>query len=131
MRVVNWPQVLAAKVEEWRFQPFQLGGADCLHFAHDVVLALTGADFRPQFPGHDSQEGAEQIMQLGGGVAGIVTACLGEPKHVSQAMRGDVLLVDFGHGPAAAICLGVNCCAPDTNGLAFRPTASATLAWTV
>lgn len=129
-RVSNWPAALSAKVEEWRLRPFAYGSADCLQFAGDVVLALTGVDYRDQFPAYGSQEQAEAIM-AGGGVAGLLSGLFGLPKAAAQAMRGDIVLIDFGDGLAAGVCLGVVCCAPGPAGLVFRPTAQAVAAWSI
>lgn len=129
-RVSNWPAVLAAKVEEWRLRPFAYGAADCLQFAGDVVLALTGVDYRERFPSYASQEEAGAIM-AGGGVAGLLSGLFGPPKAAAQAMRGDLALIDFGDGLAAGVCLGIVCCAPGAAGLVFRPTAQAVAAWSI
>lgn len=130
-RVPNWPLVLAAKVEEWRARPFEFGNSDCLQFAGDVVLALTGVDYRQQFPVYLSEQAAEQILDAAGGLAGILTKCLGKPKPIAHAMRGDLVLAEFANGPVPAVCLGVMCCAPSERGLLFQPTAIARLAWSV
>lgn len=130
-RVQNWPLVLAARVEEWRGRPFVYGSADCLQFAGDVVLALTGVDYRDRFPAYGSQDEAAAILAEHGGVAGLLTSLFGQPKPALQAQRGDLVAGDFGLGITAGVCLGVACCAPGAGGLVFLPTASAVAAWSV
>jgi hypothetical protein len=131
MRVPNWPVVLAAKVEEWRFQPFAYGSADCWQFAADVVLALTGVDYRECFPPYASCRQALRILSRSRGMRGLAASVLGAPKPVAQALTGDVIIGDFGLGETAGICLGVHCCAPGERGLVFRQTAECTAAWSV
>lgn len=130
-RVPNGPLVLAAKVEEWRYRPFVYGKTDCWQFPADVVLALTGVDYRDRFPRYNSCREALLILRRSGGMRGLATSVLGEPKPIALASQGDVVIGDFGRGDTAAICLGVHCAAPAAHGLAFPMTASASLAWSI
>lgn len=131
MRVANWPQLLAAKVEEWRQRPFAYGSADCLQFPAECVLAMTGIDHRDQFPKYESEVAAGRILVKHGGLEGLLTSVLGEPKPVAFAQRGDVLAGDFGNGMTAAVCLGVTCAGTGPDGLGFRRTLEATRAWSI
>lgn len=131
MRVSRWPDILAAKVEQWRGRALEFGVTDCCQFCADVVLALTGTDHRASFPAYASREEAGTILASRGGMAGLLTSVLGEPKPIAKAMRGDVVAADFGDGLAAGICIGVHCCAPGPKGLVFLPTAYAVAAWSV
>jgi hypothetical protein len=132
MRVTGWPEILAAKVEEWRSRPFQYGSSDCLQFVADVVESLTGVDHRARFPRYKTRIGAARITARMGGVEGILTRCLGLPKPVARAFRGDVIVIATLNGPTAGICLGVDCCFPgEPSGLMFRKTADASAAWSV
>jgi len=131
MRCANSLDVLYAKIEEWRTRPFAYGSVDCCQFPADVVLALTGVDFREQFPTYATQEEAAAILATHGGMVGLLTSVLGEPVHVSRAKRGGVIACDFGDGIAAGICLGVKCCAPGARGLVERQTLDAVAAWSI
>jgi hypothetical protein len=131
VRVDNWPAVLADKVEEWRGRALDYGHADCFQFAGDVVLALTGLEHRDAFPEYVNRDEATDILREYGGPAGIITSVLGQPKSVGQAMRGDLVVADFGDGPAVGVCLGLHSCTPGIAGLVFVPTNTAISAWTV
>lgn len=131
MRVANWPQVLAGKIEEWRPRALVYGETDCCQFCADVVSALTGTDYRESFPSYASREEAEAILASHGGMVGLITSVLGGPKDWKQAQRGDVVAIDLGDGVACAICLGVNCCVPGPEGLVFARTSRAIAAWSV
>lgn len=74
---------------------------------------------------------AQEILTQFGGVEGIATEALGQPKAVALAHRGDVVACDFGDGVALGICLGAVCCAPGQNGLEYRPVSTAVSAWSV
>jgi len=131
MRVTGWKQVLDERVEHWRTAPHVYGTTDCCQFCADIVLALVGVDYRMAFPIYASREEAEQVIAAEGGMIQMLTSVMGPAKHVSQAMKGDLLAVDFGDGIAPAICLGLNCCTLGPAGLVFVQTRRAVAAWTV
>jgi len=131
MRLPNWPQLLAATVEAWRFRPFEYGVSDCLQFPAETTLAITGVDYRPRFPRYASELGAARILVRCAGVSGLVTTVLGAPIPIRRAGRGDLVAGEFGHGMAIGVCVGIYCCSPGAEGLVFRKTALAALAWSV
>jgi len=131
MRVHGWPQKLDAKVEEWRSRAFAWGTVDCCQFAAEVVAALTGDDKRALFPAYTDEAEARAIIAAHGGLSGLVTAALGEQKHPSRAMRGDVVLLDRGQGELIGICIGARIVAPGLQGLEFAPMGCALAAWSV
>ena len=131
MRVDNWPIVMNENVELWRPRRLMFGVTDCFQFLGAHVLAITGVDYRDRFPKYASREEADAILEQHIGAVGLLTGVFGDPKPVSFAQRGDALVRDFGDGPAAAVCVGVYCCAPGPNGLRFEPTAGAIAAWSV
>lgn len=130
-KVAGWPEILAVKIEEWRNRPFDWSTSDCCQFAAEVVLAITGIDYRERFPRYESRQQAELILTKLGGVPALVSSVLGESKHPAFAQRGDVVACDFGDGVAVGICIGVECCAPGPSGLVFRPTSRSVSAWSI
>lgn len=132
-RAANWPLILAAKVEEWRARPMVWGSVDCCQFCADVAQALTtgGPDHRAMFPPYSTREEADAIIANEGGMHALLTRALGESKPVAWAMRGDVILADFGDGLAPGVCVGVMSCTTGPRGLVFIPTAQAIRAWSV
>lgn len=131
MRLPDWPQRLAAKVEEWRFRPFKYGETDCLQFAAEAVEAVTGVDHRQAFPRYASEMQAGRILVRCRGVDGLITSVLGPAKPPAMAGRGDIVMGDFGNGLTAGVCVGVHCCSPGERGLEFRPTRTVISAWSV
>jgi hypothetical protein len=130
-RVDNWPLVMNELVEQWRARPLSFGDGDCFQFLGAHVLAITGVEYRDQFPQYASREEAAEILEQHGGAVGLLTGIFGEPKPVAFAQRGDAVVCDFGDGLAAAVCVGFHCCAPGPRGLRFEPTLNAVAAWSV
>lgn len=132
MRVAGALNIMAANFIEWRERPFVWGSWDCLHFACAHVYAMTGVDYRDQFPQYATQEEALAILAgFEGGIVGLITSVLGEPKSAKKAQRGDLVLGDVGMGPASGVCDGAKSFWVGEHGLIARPTSIATLAWTV
>jgi hypothetical protein len=131
MRLDNWPQLLARKVEEWRDRPFVYGSQDCLQFPAECVLAITGLDYRDRFPQYESEMAAGRILVRCGGLDGLIISVLGKPKPVAAAQRGDVVAGDFGNGMTAFVCLGLQSAGVGPAGLVFRRTAEMQKAWSI
>jgi hypothetical protein len=123
--------VLSERVEAWRHRPFRYGESDCCQFVADVVLAISGIDYRARFPRYASESEAYEVLAAHSGAQGLIESVLGPAMAPSFARRGDVVLADFGDGLAAGICLGVQCCAPGARGLTFRPMTFAVAAWSI
>lgn len=130
MRRHDWPERLDAYVESRREEPFAFGSHDCCQFAAGAVESITGENPADRWHYADETE-ALQLLELHGGVEGLVTIALGEPVHPSRAHRGDVVTGDFPSGTAAGICLGNECVFPSALGLVFWPRSVAVKAWRV
>lgn len=130
-RIANWPIALNDEIDRWRNRPFEWGTADCCQFPAAVVRAITGRDLLPLFGNYANEDAATALLTEHGGLVGLITHALGDPKPVSWAHRGDVLAAELANGMTAAICVGVHACAMDRKGLVFFPTARAACAWSV
>lgn len=131
-RVANWPEILNRLIDDRRLTPFWFGQTDCCQFAAEIVSALTGSDHRSAFPAYSTRAEAEAILREHGGMVGLATSVMGEPKSVAWAQRGDLVAADFGDGIAIGVCLGVHSCAPKQPfGLAVLLTQQAIAVWTV
>jgi hypothetical protein len=65
------------------------------------------------------------------GVEGIATKALGQPKPVSYAKRGDVILYDCGKGDALGICIGDKIAVIGEDGLVILPMSQCLKSWSV
>lgn len=135
-RLQDWPERLAAFVEERRHAPFAWGSHDCAMFAGSAIEAQTGTDpcaaFRGRYSGED---GAEAITAPAGGFEALLAATLAEfgapecPPAVAQ--RGDVGLVRVGNTEALGVVLGGVVAVPGVERLQFVPVGRVYRAWAV
>ncbi|GAB3282694.1 hypothetical protein GCM10027347_59080 [Larkinella harenae] len=90
----NWPMLYSQYLRERMKMPFQWGVNDCMNFVAKGVEAITGEDFFTPFIGYDTEETAQEKLDVHGGVIGIISAVLGPGHRQSmQARRGDVVIV--------------------------------------
>ena len=132
MRVVHWEQALESELDLWRTRTFIYGESDCFNFAARMVNVLTGVDHLYKFPQYNSREQAEAILRQHNGAAGLISYALGAPQFpVARAVKGDLVVADFGDGDTVGMCLGVHSCTPGPSGLVFIPMHRAFAAWSV
>lgn len=134
LRRADWPERMAALIEERRLAPFAWGTNDCTIFAADMLRAMCDIDVASHLRGQYSTAlQAQRILDEEGGVYGLATAILGEPRaNRLLAQRGDVVLVRCDERDTLAIVTGTgHWCAPGAEGLVFRPIDEALLAWEV
>lgn len=136
MRIENWSKRLADEIEAARGKSFEYGTFDCCIFAFDCVIAITGEDKAAELRGYKSKTEALKIISRYGSLEAMVTALLGEPKHIAFAKRGDVVLsiIDEGEEPGAfgiGICEGIRSWFVSFSGLATRETRQCLKAWSV
>lgn len=65
-RVEDWPERLAAFIEQRRKMPFAWGSNDCALFAADAVCAITGVDLGEPFRGRYDDEASLRLHGLHG-----------------------------------------------------------------
>lgn len=120
-RLADWPERLAAFLEEHERRPFAWGDNDCALFACNAVQEITGADLAADFrqPEADAprahgkystKEGAalEMMRQTdGGGLEAVCHKIAGlhslEEILPRQARRGDIVLFESPEGQSLGI----------------------------
>jgi hypothetical protein len=125
----DWPERLAAFMDERRHVPFEWGISDCSTFAADAVAAMTGE--RLQIPAADSPEAYARLARDQGTLAEMAEALLGEPIHPAYAQRGDVVLLVMDERETLGICVGTEIAGPGADGLALAPMSMAVAAWRI
>lgn len=109
MRHPDWENRLGAYLRDCRGVPFAWGRHDCCTFVGGAVLAMTGVDHIAAFRGrYRTARGAVRALRrIGRGTLARTVTAKAKPVKVSLAQRGDIVLVDDGHGgEAVAIVLG-------------------------
>lgn len=133
MRRHDWPERLAEFIEARRHAPFAWGLNDCASFAADAAAEQRWDD--PLAELRNDRRGALAALRYEheiGGMRAALTRALGEPKAVTLACRGDVLLFVNDEGrDTLAVCLGEQMAGPGVERLAFAPLPSDAAAWSV
>lgn len=136
-RLPDWPERLAALVEARRHAPFAWGRQDCVAFAADAAIAVTGRDPLAAWRGrYGSEAEADAILADHGGdlyrFMVLLMEAFGAPACPPRlAQRGDLALVQLGNLLAVGVVTGGAIAAPGQDGLAFAPPAAARRAWAV
>ena len=131
MRAQNWPELLAAYIEQRRDLPHQWGSNDCCTFAADAVRAMTGSDPMADLRGIKTAKAAARLLRKTP-LQDLVTQRLGEPlASPLLAQRGDVVMVMQADGPLLALCLGETWTAPGPKRIETGDMQRAVRAWAV
>ena len=92
---------------------------------------MTGVDHGKPYRGYKTAKGALKRLEDHGGVEGIATIELGEPKPIKQAKRGDVVSFKTGDEIALGISVGDKIVGIGEHGLTFMPFSVGIKAWSV
>jgi len=130
MRIDGWEKRLDAIITA--NEPFTWGTNDCCMFAVRCVEAITGVDHGKKYRGYKTRVGAMKRLAKYGGVEGIATECLGDPKSIKLAKRGDVVLHDISDdGLSLGVCLGDKIATVNDDGVVYMPLSDGIKAWGV
>lgn len=134
-RAPDWPERLAELVEQRRHAPFAWGTNDCITWASDVTLAITGRDPWAAHRGTYSTEAEADRIVGSAGLEALVERLMRDAGAreipVAMAQRGDWVIVGIGNMPLVGVVLGRHVAAPGDDHLAFVPQRRATRAWAI
>lgn len=132
MRRHDWPERLAAFLEERRNVRFRWGENDCVLFAADAVQAMTGVDLAAPWRGQwDSRASATDALGRAGGLLAAVDMILPAYDSPTMAGRGDLAAFATRGRIGLAVCVGAQAIAPSALGWQARPMGDALAAWRV
>ena len=129
MRIENWNSKLNKHLAT--ISEFKWGTNDCCMFAVGCVEIITGIDYGKEYRGYKTALGASRRLEKYGGVVGIATIELGDPKPCIEAKRGDVVSFITNDEIALGICVSDKIAAVGENGLMFFPMRDGLNAWSV
>lgn len=134
-RLPDWPERLAAFIEQRRHRPFAWGDNDCASFAAGAVAAMTGTDTAAWLPGSwVDEEAAASALRAGGGMGRIGSQVLGAPVRgpaASMVGRGSVVCVRLPRATLGVAAGNGYWCAPGAAGLVWRPMSEVRRAWEI
>lgn len=132
IRITRWEQALFAETAKAASRPHVWGSHDCVIFAADCVLAMTGEDLMAGLrETYDSPISAARVIRAQGvdNLGDLAGLYLPE-VHISEARRGDLILsaepYDF-----LAVCVGITAVGPSEHGMIHIPIAQALRAFRV
>ncbi|MGA9851835.1 MAG: hypothetical protein WBR15_02770 [Gammaproteobacteria bacterium] len=133
MRKKAWLEQLLKLVDERKRTAHKWGVNDCCLFAADAVLAMTGEDKAAALRGtYSNREEAYKIIATYGGLAGLLTHFLGEPKGPLCARRGDIVLFTAPNGlDCIGVCTGTTIVCPGDERLNVFDISLAKQSWRV
>lgn len=131
MKRDQWLPELYAALERTAIRRLRYGRADCCQFCAQIVHAMTGVDYRERFPAYRGRRAALALLHDYGGMAGLISSVLGNPKPGPLAARGDVVAMRIGGCDACGVCLGTHCVTVGPRGLVYQLTGHALHAWSV
>lgn len=128
-RFENWPDLLAAFLEDRLDDAFQWGENDCAIFAADAVLAITGSDLATGFRGrYSSEAGAAALLEAFGGIEAILDRAMPRRATPLLAQRGDIAITNDG---ALVVVEGRYGVGPGLDGSLRIPLRACATAWKV
>lgn len=134
-RLPDWPERLAAFFAERAARPFAWGEHDCMTFAADAVMMLTGRDPIARWRGAYASEGDGNAIVGSDGLLAFVARAMedfGAPEcPVPHAQRGDWAMIEVGNMLSAGVVTGAFVAAPGLRRLAHVPLRRAVAAWVI
>jgi len=129
MRLEGWESKLNKALEETG--AFEWGTNDCCMFVFRVAEAITGVDYAKPYRGYKTSKGAARRLLKYGGVEGMATYSLGEPKKPLMAKRGDVVSFENKEDIALGVCIGDKIAVVSDAGVELISMKKAINAWSV
>lgn len=134
-RLPDWPERLAGFFADRQDQPFGWGTQDCVSFASDAAMALTGHDplvaYRGQYATEDEAAAIIGDGDLKRFVAQLMAEFGASECPVVFAQRGDWAMVQIGNQLVTGVVAGEHVAAPGQRRLAFVPLSRAVMAWAI
>nr|VFK58165.1 MAG: hypothetical protein BECKUNK1418G_GA0071005_100229 [Candidatus Kentron sp. UNK]VFK68290.1 MAG: hypothetical protein BECKUNK1418H_GA0071006_100129 [Candidatus Kentron sp. UNK] len=130
----DWDKRLVEGISHAENTPFRWGTHDCVLFAGNMVLGMTGHDYVARFREryHDERSAFRLMREAGfASLPDIAESILGAPDDPASAMRGDVILLSTENGPALGISFGKVAMAPGPKGLLAVSRTHWKKAWSI
>jgi hypothetical protein len=131
MRRDDWVEQMWLAIEDHDSTEFVWGVNDCCLFVARVVDAMTDGDFEAQLnASYTDEETALAYIASFGSLEAAVSSHLGQPEP-GRPLRGDVVLIDGGAGPALGILVGGHIAGMGPNGFVYLPRGEALQRWAI
>lgn len=133
MRIENWDIALGKYILECAPKAFEYGVCDCVIFASDAVLLMTGID--PMLEGRgqysNMRDGAMLIKKHRGSYEGIMDFYFERIENIRKTQRGDIVLKQTDEGPAYGVCWNGKGYFKKDRGYTMHHLSDCEIAWRV
>ena len=127
----DWAAQMWAQVEDHSDAPFAWGINDCCLFVARVIDAMTETSHELELASqYTDEETALAYIASFGSLEAAVSSYLGQPEP-GRPLRGDVVLIDGGDGPALGILVGGHIAGMGPNGFVYLPRGEALQRWAI
>jgi len=131
MRRADWVGQMWLAIEDHADTEFVWGVNDCCLFVARVVDAMTDSDIETELnASYTDEQTALAYIALFGSLEAAVSSHLGQPEP-GRPLRGDVVLIDGGDGPALGILVGGHIAGMGPNGFVYLPRGEALQRWAI
>jgi len=131
MRRDDWVEQMWLAIEDHANTEFVWGVNDCCLFVARVVDAMTDSDLETDLnASYADEETALAYIASFGSLEAAVSSYLGQPEP-GRPLRGDVVLIDGGAGPALGILVGGHIAGMGPNGFVYLPRGEALQRWAI
>lgn len=133
MRVHNWPKIIAEQLKIHMQVPFVWGEKDCCLAVADIVNMYAGIDIAEKFRGkYKTALGSKRALKkYGKGSIKDTASDILPSIPVSEAGRGDLVLVDTDAGESLGILFGTRAWAMAETGMVAIGMDKVTHAWRI
>ena len=131
MRREDWVEKMWLAIDDHADTEFVWGVNDCCLFVARVVDAMTDSDIETQLnASYTDEKTALAYIASFGSLEAAVSSYLGQPEP-GRPLRGDVVLIDGGEGPALGILVGGHIAGMGPNGFVYLPRSEALQRWSI
>ena len=132
MKVQGFAEALGELYGVRRTVPYAWGTQDCVMWAADAALAVSGDDPLGDLRGAWSSEAeAMTVLEAQGGLIAAMDARYPR-KDKNFAQRGDIALIKDAQGqPSLGVCVGQFAAAPGPEEMLLTPMTKARIVWEV
>lgn len=113
-RRIGWDKILVDKIRDTYLMKFEWGITDCVKWSFNIVNSIVEEEVTPPVDWNNKVEALALLKERS--LKDRMTDIFGEPKRMSQTMRGDFVYIEDPTGPTIGIAAGDKAAFISSNG---------------